>query len=402
MARSEEAHIVDSAVSNPFTPSFGSSPMSLVGRDALLASFDRALDAGPPDYEFTRLLLGGRGTGKTALLAAMRERAVQRGMIALEAEAGRRNLEHRIRTLVSQARARQEAVWEPAGSRRRRQVSGIGVGPVSIQLDWDRLPEPGPDWDLRGLLEELARWAESQDSGIVLTLDEMHAADRDEVRDLATDLQSITNINRLPLAFVGAGLAEMQRTLLADKKMTFFHRCHRDHMPPLDYADAWNCLRSTIDAAGGNVEPEALRTLAESSGSTPYGVQIVGYRAWQLAGAPKRVIDETVAREAARIAEADLMDKIAKPAWGDLTEADQDFLHIVAAHGGEASLSSVSAEMDWNPKTSRRAMNRLIDAEHLGFTGAGTLRLIGPMTAAAVQQIAGPFVSVNDDDAPAA
>ena len=82
-------------------------------------------EAGPPDYEFTRLLLGGRGTGKTALLAVMRERAAERGMVALEAEAGRRNLEHRVQTLIAQARARQQAVWEPAGPQRRRHVSGV-------------------------------------------------------------------------------------------------------------------------------------------------------------------------------------------------------------------------------------------------------------------------------------
>ncbi len=386
----------EATVTNPFTPSFGSSPMSLVGRDDLLASVDRALEAGPPDYEFTRLLLGGRGTGKTALLAVIRDRAAERGMVALEAEAGRRDLEHRIRTLIAQAKARQETVWEPVSPPGRKRVSGVGVGPLSIHLDWERLPEPSASWDLRGLLEELARWAQSQSSGLILTLDEMHAAERGEIRDLATDLQSITNINRLPLAFVGAGLPEMQRTLLSDKRMTFFHRCHRDHMPPLGYADAWNCLRSTIDAAYGEVAPAALQILAESAGSTPYGVQIVGYRAWQLAGAPQRVIDERVAEEAARLAAADMLEKVAKPAWSDLGEADQDYLYTVAMVGGEASPQSVSVAMGWDPKTSRRAMNRLIDAEHLERTDSGTVRLVGPMTAAAVQSITGPRASAHE------
>lgn len=392
--------LAEATATNPFTPSFGSSPLSLVGRDDLLASFDRALEAGAPDYEFTRLLLGGRGTGKTALLAVMRERAAERGMVALEAEAGRRDLEHRIRTLVAQAKARQEAVWEPASPPGRKRVSGVGVGPLSIHMDRERLPEPSAHWDLRGLLEELARWAQSQGSGIILTLDEMHAAERGEIRDLATDLQSITNINRLPLAFVGAGLPEMQRTLLADKRMTFFHRCHRDHMPPLSYADAWNCLRSTIDAADGEVTPAALQVLAESAGSTPYGVQIVGYRAWQLAGAPQRAIDEQVADEAARLAAADLLEKVAKPAWSDLGEADQDYLHTVAMHGGEASPQSVSVAMSWDPKTSRRAMNRLIDAEHLGLTDSGTVRLVGPMTVAAVQSITGLRAAAHETSSP--
>lgn len=41
----------------------------------------------------------------------------------------------------------------------------------------------------------------------------------------------------------------MADTVLADRKMTFFHRCHRDRMPRTDYDGAWRCLRLTAEDA---------------------------------------------------------------------------------------------------------------------------------------------------------
>lgn len=68
-ATMEEAH------ENPFTPAFGEVPLYMAGRDGVLRSMARAFERQGRAPELTTLILGARGTGKTALLARIAEDA---------------------------------------------------------------------------------------------------------------------------------------------------------------------------------------------------------------------------------------------------------------------------------------------------------------------------------------
>jgi len=67
------------AYGNPFRPSFGSSPPVLAGRTSVLDALSEALDIGAGHPDFTSLLVGVRGAGKTATLNAVQEQAQGRG-----------------------------------------------------------------------------------------------------------------------------------------------------------------------------------------------------------------------------------------------------------------------------------------------------------------------------------
>lgn len=66
------------AGNNPFKPSFGVSPPVLAGRGDLLDSFEDAFDAGPGHPDYTALLVGVRGAGKTVALNAIQQQAHSR------------------------------------------------------------------------------------------------------------------------------------------------------------------------------------------------------------------------------------------------------------------------------------------------------------------------------------
>ena len=70
-------------MTNPFTPTFGSSPPLLVGRDDLIEQFGEALDGGPGSPGRATLYTGARGVGKTVLLNAVEEQARQRGWLVI-------------------------------------------------------------------------------------------------------------------------------------------------------------------------------------------------------------------------------------------------------------------------------------------------------------------------------
>lgn len=379
-----------SPLANPFTPDFGRRPALLVGRQALLEDMGRSLSVGPQDQGFTRLLLGQRGSGKTTILAETREAAAWSGMLVLDVDAATHGVLERISSGIADARERYESAGLSTtdSARRHRWLSGVTLGPVSVR--WEEMPEPRPRWSLGYHLETLSSWAAEQGSAVLLTVDEMHAGDRDELRRLASDVQSITKVKGLPLAFVGAGLPEMAHTVLEDKKMTFFHRCFRDRMPAITYDDAWQCLRLTVEDSGGVVHEDALRLMASAAADgLPYKLQSIGHHAWELSGAPDRPVDQRAAAMAVDLADEDMTEKVLIPMWHDLGETDQSYLRALAECDGEATPGEIAQQsLDVSGRSLARSERRLAAAGHVLRTEQGTVKLPGPLTAEAIWAIA--------------
>ncbi|WP_419918880.1 hypothetical protein [Candidatus Poriferisocius sp.] len=218
----------------------------------------------------------------------------------------------------------------------------------------------------------------------------MHAGDRDELRHLAADIQSITKVRSLPLALVGAGLSEMSYTVLEDKKMTFFHRCLRNPMPPIAFADAWRCLRLTVKEAGGVIHNDALDLMASAAAdSLPYRLQSIGHHAWTLSGAPDTEIDKDSASMAVQRADADIAEKIVVPMWHDLSETDQSYLAALAACGGEAIPAEIAKRLQGRSNRSlARSERRLAAVGHVRRTSRATIAQAGVLTTEAVVAVA--------------
>ena len=155
-------------------------------------------------------------------------------------------------------------------------------------LGWRRRlrTEIDGDWSVRRKLAHLGRHAESNNSAVLLTIDEIQAGNRSELRRLNADLQHITKRRDLPIAFVGAGLPSISYTLLRDPKMTFFQRCHDDTIDLLDLQSAMSFYRRTIADGGGGASAEAISLLAQASAGHPFKMQLLGQHAWRIAGAP--------------------------------------------------------------------------------------------------------------------
>ncbi len=374
------------AVANPFTPDFGTRPAHLASGQALLGDAIRSLASGPRDSGYTRLILGQRGSGKTTILAEIRELASAAGMLALSTDAATSGLPARIASAIDRAHDTGQHTWSPpAGTEGRLRLAGLQIGPFGA--NWEKMPAPQQQWSLGRRLETLAEWASEQGSAVLLTVDELHAADREEARRLAADIQSITKIDGLPLAFVGAGLPEMADTVLADRKMTFFHRCHRDRMPRTDYDGAWRCLRLTTEDAGGSVAGEALDLMASAAtGGIPFKLQSIGYHAWALSGAPERAIDRISARAAIRRAEADISEKVLRPMWGDLSDLDRSYLGALSSVGDAATPRRLA---DLIPNTAARSLarteQRLTEAGHIARSADGVISLAGPLDRSFIQ-----------------
>jgi len=363
---------------SPFSPDFGASPPVLVGRRHEMAELGSGLATGPRDARYTSVLMGVRGSGKTALLNEMQDQAAAEGWVVLAVDASTPGLLDRIVSAVDRADQTYETLGVGPGDEKSVQRSvALRLGVLAGKLTTTRHPRERHAQDLRERLTLVAMAAERHGTSLLLTVDELHAVDRTEGRRLASDLQHITKREQLPLACVGAGLSEMKNTLMLDRKMTFFHRCETYDLKPLSTEDVVDGLVGTIAGAGGHITADALVMAAEAAAGSPYKMQVVGDRAWNLAGAPEEAIGVEAVQQAAAVADRIVEERVSIPAWRDLSDSERTHLAAVASLGGAAAPRDVSGVTKEPASAVSASLARMANAGYLARPRNGVYQLTG-------------------------
>lgn len=150
-------------------------------------------------------------------------------------------------------------------------------GPASARLKLP--PEQQVGWPQLG--EQLLRLLDAQRTGLAITLDEIHSADRDELAHLAASVQDFIRAG-LPVALVFAGLPAAVSELLDEGLATFLRRANRKdlHAAAIDEVEA--SYRTTFAAITDPIKPALSHTAAEATGGYPSLIQLVGYHLWQV------------------------------------------------------------------------------------------------------------------------
>lgn len=327
------------APGNPYRPSFGASPPVLAGRSSVLDALAEAFDAGPGHPDFTSLLVGARGTGKTATLNAVQEQALDHGWLVIADDAHGDLCTRVAETAVAPLR-------DSESSRPRPRLAGIRALGVGVELE--RMDPAGSARDelrLRTVLTALGARLASADRGLLITLDELQGGEPSELREFASTLQHVTRREELPVAFVGAGLPSIDDTVLQDSAITFLQRCSRHEIAALPKPATAKAFAEPIAARGATIDDEALRQAVEASGGYPFMVQLIGFHSWRAAsGNPPRL---STADIAAGVAEAErrLPDLVLAPLWRSMSEMDRMFALAMAQDEGESSIGDIARRL---------------------------------------------------------
>ena len=368
--------------STPFSPHFGGTPNTLVGRDELLTTLGSGLATGPNDKWYTTIVMGVQGSGKTTILNEIEDRAAADGWVVLSLDAGTPLLLDRIAQAIAHAGRSYESLELGTGPDRRTVGKSLGIrlGPLEGKLEATDFFE-SPKLGLREHLVVLAHQAMKYGSSVLLTVDEMHAVDRGEGRRLANDIQHVTRRANLPVAFVGAGLLEMRHTLMRDRKMTFFHRCEDYELPPLNDVDAMKGIASPIEGAGGSITADALHLAASAVNGSPYRLQVIGDAAWRLSDAPEKPIDAATVELAVAAAEKTVEKNIGMPAWHDLTEREKSVLASLAGQDGVSDVARVAQDTGISSRQASGLLIHLRDSGYVASLGDATYALSGLVSA---------------------
>lgn len=344
---------------NPFRPTAGAEPPQLVGRAGLLDEFEYGLRIRSGAPGLLTIFTGARGVGKTVMLGEA-EDAARRAGWAVISETATRGFLGRIGAAMHPFL--EELGSGPAG----RRITGVGLGGFSVTTELAPAQQAG--W--RQLGEELLRLLDAQGTGLAITLDEIHGADRDELAQLAASVQHFIRAG-LPVALVFAGLPAAVSDLLDEGVATFLRRADRIDLHPAAIDEVEASYRETFATLEHAIAPELLRTAAEVTGGYPFLIQLVGYHLWQVAEATDRPLtaeDVGLAVAAARRRNTRM---VIDAALASASPKDLEFLRAMAEDDGSSRTVDIGRRLGDARNTVGNYRARLIDAGLIESTGHG-------------------------------
>lgn len=372
--------------SNPYRPGFNQPPTVLAGRETVLGDFTEALEIAALDHRTPRplLLVGSRGVGKTVTLgeaALLAGRKLSWPTVHVEVTSDGL-LPTLIRRLLETAQLL--AGEAPKRTTRPRKVrlaggsvtaAGLGVG-AEVKLE-DLNESLSISEQLDAALTYTLDLALERDSGVVLTIDEVHTANRSELGILGAELQRRVPQN-LPLVVVMAGLPSL-RTLSGTRPLpTYLERAEWHELGQLDDQDALRALTEPAELSHRPMTSEAAHALMQICGGYPYAIQVCGHYVWRASSAAEEITLDHTEQARARI-QADL-DQLFSGRWDDASPKEREYLAALAevAETQTPNGGSVAAHLGVSTTRVSYLRERLIKKGTIYADTAGTLHFITP------------------------
>ncbi|MEU4388206.1 ATP-binding protein [Promicromonospora sp. NPDC023805] len=334
-------------------------PPLLVGRDDVLTEFDESVLDGPGAPGRLSILTGARGVGKTVMLLELADHVLREGWVTISETATPGLVERLMHTVT-------RTLYELDGSSKPgRQITGFSL-PGGGGLTFSERPAMVVQW--REQMGRLLDVLERNGTGLLITVDEVHSAGREELRDLATTYQHLAGEDR-DIALVMAGLPSAVSDLLNDDVLTFLRRANRVELHDVDLGDVSEALRTTIESEGRHITDSALVEATQATGGYPFMIQLVGYHVWRKADGD--VIDDAAVAAGVPVARRRLGSLVHATALADLSDVDRTYLVAMAQDDGESSTSTVAQRLRSTPAYAGTYRLRLIDAGMIEPTRRG-------------------------------
>lgn len=326
-------------MANPFKPTAGADPPLLVGRGDLIDEFLESIEDGPGAPLRLAFFTGPRGVGKTVLLNALGE-LVQgsRQWLVIHETATEGFLERLTASAV-------RALGQPS----KRYITGVslpsvmGTGGGGVDLS---APSGQAVDDYRQAMGQLLDVCEPRGTGVLITLDEVHADRSAELVQFAAAHQHLIRESR-EVALAMAGLPAAVDDLLAEAQITFLRRAERRDLGDVPLEDVAAAFRDTIEANGRSIADEALDRITAATGGYPFMIQLVGYQVWRKATSDH--IDINAANVGVEQARTRLGSLVHAPALRDLSDVDRTFLASMASDDGPSKVSNLARRMQKEP-----------------------------------------------------
>lgn len=331
---------------NPFTPSFGRIPPYMAGRKMLLADITKAFKGNGNDPYLQTLIIGARGTGKTALLTRISEISSRNGWIAASVTCGNGMLED----IAQQAVSSSAHLIDISNSAK---LKGITLGQL-FGVEWEPANATQANWRMymTGIIDKLAETG----IGLCILVDEVRAG-IEEMEQLASVFQHFVREGKR-VALIMAGLPHQASQLVSSDAVSFLRRATLVSLGRIDDADITDAFQQTIESGGKSISDNALKECVYAIGGFPYMMQLVGFRSWDTSK-EKSQIDIDDAKCGILLAQSDLQRQVLIPTWASLSNGDRAFCYSMAR--GNNNAKAIAADMHKKPNYVSKYKQRLLE-----------------------------------------
>ncbi len=355
---------------NPFTPTFGVSPPLLVGRTELLKDFAAAIEDGPGAPGRVTLYTGARGTGKTVMLNEVEDLARQQGWRVISETA----IPGFVSRLVGEHLPVLLREIDPDIAKSKLTGVSAPLRTWRCLLDATQRHQVAPA--LRTQLTAVCDVLANTGSGLLVTLDEVHHHQVDELRELASVLQHLVREER-EIMFAGAGLPSAVSAVLNDDVLTFLRRADRHSLGRVSLDEVSMAIQEPIERAGRTISDPLARRASQATGGYPFLIQLVGYHIWRQQPRHQEVSADDV--DAGVIAARRRLGSLVhEPAIADLPGVARTFLLAMAHDNGPSKMSDIAARLNVDANYASQYRLRLIATELIEPAGHGRVDFTMP------------------------
>jgi hypothetical protein len=329
-----------------------------VGREAEIASMDVALQRMLRSANGrSQMLTGLRGVGKTVLLNEFEDLAGGRGYFHEHIEVSEDGslaplLASALRRVLLAMDAKKrigEAVRRALGVLKAFSLRLPNGPELNIDVDVVAGPADSGDLatDLAGLFVELGEVARAHDTGVFLTIDELHYVDVQTMTALIVGLHRASQLT-LPITIAGAGLPTLA-TVTGDAKTYVERMFVFSEIGSLTHDQAIDALQTPALDEQVEWESDALAHVLEVTDCFPYFLQQFGQQAWDIADGPKSITLSDVERSIP-VVTAQLDDGFFRVRARSTTDGERAYMRAMAEVGpGAVRTAEVAAVLGKKP-----------------------------------------------------
>jgi len=352
---------------NTFLPAFGNRPKHIIGRSGIVKTFTEGLSRPVGHHYRATMLIGQRGTGKTALLLEFAEIAEKRGYIVARVTANDEMLTEILQTIQIKG-----ARFFKTPRTKVKSISGGAFG-FSFGLTFTDETEKNFGFNIKlGLLcDELSKLSK----GILILVDEVQS-NTPEMRILATTYQHLVGEDK-NIAIAMAGLPSSMSAVLNDDILTFLNRAHKVHLEPLPFNEISVYYAEQFENHDKSFSPVDLYTAVVATRGYPYLFQLIGYYILDYAKNVKVITAEIVSM-AISSSKREMVDSIFIPSLKPLSSGDLKFLKAMAVDHGDSLIKDIIERLGVSQANAQKYRNRLIEARIIAPVRRGELTFTLP------------------------
>lgn len=355
---------------NPFTPNFGQIPNYFAGRQEIVTEWMSAFHNIPGDPTQTTLLIGVRGTGKTALLTYFSKEIQSEGWISVNVPC----VKGMLSDIYEQTLLKSNHLISTKGLDKEITISAtipvLGAGITFKQSSQD---DSFATWRIK--MTDIIHQLNELGTGLLITIDEVTMS-VEEMSIFAGYYQMFIR-EGLKLALIMAGLPHNVSLLLNSDSNSFLRRANQKYIGNIPDYEILHAFQKTVEMYGKKVDEEALESAVSAISGYPFMFQLVGFRAWNESGDSK-CIDTTSMDKGIEIAKKDIETRILKVTLDDISDVGILFLKAMLEDEDYSTLADISKRLGKTKSYATNYKNRLCEFGVIEDTGRGKYRFALP------------------------